>query len=188
MQDTATGLLPANTPLTADEVVVVGVDETNLSNEYANIAAWIAHYGATEARAEGAVLRAKIERDDGKDELKRTWAQIDAQIRTANAALAKPEKITVDGMAALVEVHPDWLAARAAQKLREYGVAAAIEQQSYLGALCKALHAKRDMLVQIGANVRKEMEGELRTRIPGGTDAYIDAAKHRIAGGNLPGT
>lgn len=125
------------------------MNPANLNASFMDQASLLVHYGTLEAQASRQV-------DDVKLLLENTEAAVDRKIR--DEAATTGTKTTEPQLEKLVARHPKVIAMKKA--LNE---AKQIEKIAKIAV--EAFRHRKDMLVQVGANERKEMEGEIVTRI-----------------------
>lgn len=129
----------------------VAVEPTALEEEFVRLPADLAYWNERYARAYKNYAVAKIARE-------RTGARLNIQLREEINAQqtdpkAKAKGPTVDAVAAQVDNHADMIAARDAE------IDAEVEKVRLYGVL-DAVRSKKDMLVQIGAHIRVEMQND----------------------------
>jgi hypothetical protein len=135
------------------------IDTTRLSECMANQASHFVHY-ATQT------VRAKRQHERCKVALEIIEAKIDAEIRTKLSGLVerdgkgndKPVKVTEPQVAAALRGDARWKAAN-------ISVINAMHQYRLCEAAERAFEHRREMLKQIGEDMRIEAQGQLRTQI-----------------------
>lgn len=142
----------------------------NLSDAMVSQSSLFAHYGVLSARASKQV-------DDVKLLVENTEAAVYRKIRDDLAA--KGEKITEAQLEKLVARHERVVAAKKA--LNE---AKQIEKVANLAV--ESFRHRRDMLVQLGAYERQEMQGELAVRIRESREQEYENTKEAVLARRRP--
>lgn len=127
-----------------DVAGVTDIDPLALDEEFQRAPADFAYWSNQLAQATKASMRAKFDRE-------RTYAKLLIETRETLG------KKTVDEVEARVVCHPEYEIA----KLNEIDSDA---ERARLYGIVESLRVKRDMLIQIGAHVRAEMERDPQTR------------------------
>lgn len=135
-------------PITRDDERVVVEEIVTISDDFNTE---YRRQASNYAYVAGLHARAKVRTVVLKNQLKLLTAQLRGKAR-AELKAEKPNKDTVD----------DWVTTRSAfqKKQRELEEATGLEEE--LGAVVEALEHKREALMGLGANYRKEMDPELR--------------------------
>jgi hypothetical protein len=138
------------------------IDVNDLSTGFSTQAAIFVHYGRKQAAAErqSAVKKLLIET---------THAQLDRKIREEAAAAGK--KTTENGIEQEIATNPIFIKAK-----MEHIEADSIETANRITV--EAFRQRKDMLIQLGADARQEMQGEMRMSAASST-AHIDAYKEK---------
>lgn len=127
-----------------DVATVTDIDPLALDEEFQRTPADFAFWSHKLSEATKTSLRAKFERD-------RVGAKLLIEMRETLG------KKTVDEIEARVTTHPDFVEA----KLAEIDAEA---ERAKLWGVVESLRVKRDMLIQMGAHVRAEMEHDPQLR------------------------
>jgi len=141
----------------ADEAIYleecIAIEPVAIQEEYVRFPADLAYWNGRAADTLLTHLRTK-------SELERVEAQLNIELRETVAAEGK--KVTVDMLEAMVRVHPTYQAAKLT------AIEAEVAKARHAGFV-DSLHSKREMLISMGAHIRKEMEGDpvLREQIRG---------------------
>lgn len=129
-----------------DDGVDFSIDPENVKDEYTRIPSFIATLNGVYAQSLRIAIMAKLNRD-------KVYAQI-AQDIVADSE-KKPAEATIKQMVMLDE--------RYTRAVEQYAVAE--ERKALAFGRAQAMIAKKEMVVSLGAHVRKELDG-----IPGGAD------------------
>ena len=127
----------------------VTLEPTAISEEYARVAADLAYWNEQYARAYKKFLQAKLNRERVEA---RTHLELKEKLK-ASSDDSKRKGPTVDDLKAAVSSNPEVMAAQEAEVLAE------AEKVSLYGAV-DAVRAKRDMVTQLGAQFRIEMQND----------------------------
>lgn len=122
----------------------VTIEPVAIQEEYVRFPADLAFWNGKAADALQAHLHAK-------NNLERTEAQLQLTLREQFAAEGK--KVTEAVITAAVTTHDEY------QKAKVAAIAAEVEKARCSGYV-DSLHSKREMLVSMGAHIRKEMDGD----------------------------
>ena len=122
------------------------VDKNNLSESFANQGGMFAHYSV-------AVYQASLQASSKKLLMDTIYATLDKEVR--EAAVASGEKITEDKVKQSIRMNPKFIIAQ-----KDHIEAEAL--YDHYRNLLEAFRQRKDMLVQMGADAREEMKGELR--------------------------
>jgi hypothetical protein len=122
----------------------VRIDPLDLREEYMRLPGDLATANARYAEALDAYLEAEAH-------AKSETAKLYLQLRELMAI--KGDRVTEAMLLATLESSPKWL------EIRGRVVSAEVDKVRARG-LCDAIHAKREMLVSLGAHVRKEMDND----------------------------
>lgn len=126
----------------------VAFNEHNLNESFMNQAAHVAYYSVIAHRSAEAHEKAKAKLD-------LVEAMIDNELR--NEAIDKGEKVTEALLAKKIKLDTRYQAA-------QYAVIEARTKAGITKDAMEAFRHKRDMLIQVGADQREEMKGELRMK------------------------
>lgn len=132
--------------------------------------AWINHHGQF-AYYGTLVAKSSFQYSQYKDKLEKHEALLDAQYR--NQILSEGGKPTEKAIDALIKSDKSW--GRLATLVNTARMYADIHKTNLT-----ALEHRKDMLMQMGAQMRKEMEGQLRLNIAAGTDADRTSMQEKI--------
>lgn len=125
------------------------VSPADVSSSFYDQAALFIHYGTQAARAANQV-------DRFKQLLKLAEAQIDKEIR--DAAAEEGKKLTESLIEKEITRHPKII--QITKALNEAKL-----QEQLANVAVESMRHRRDMLIQIGAHARTEMQGELRLAV-----------------------
>jgi hypothetical protein len=132
--------------------------------------AWVTHHGQY---AYHGVLVAKstFQHNQFKDKLEKLEALLDAKYRAD--LLSRGEKPTEKAIDALIKSDKSWGAlSRLVNTAKMY---ADIHKTNLT-----ALEHRKDMLMQMGAQMRKEMDGQIRLNMAGATEADRAAMQDKV--------
>ena len=130
---------------------VVSIEPTALDEEFTRLPSDLAYYNQLFANAQRRYMLAKMD-------VERVEARLTIEVRETLAMAAGSSRgPTVDAVKAEVASRKDYQDAHLAE------IDAEIEAGRLKGVL-EALRTKRDMLIQLGANVRAEMAGDAHLR------------------------
>jgi len=124
------------------------IDPTNLHEEFVRLSADLAHWNAKYALAHENYLEADLELDRTEAALHIEWRE-----RLADEG----SKVTEGAVKERVQTDQKYIAARIAK------IDAEVERLKSRGVV-DSIIAKKDMLISLGATVRKEMDGNPRLR------------------------
>lgn len=133
------------------------INSENLNDDFVEISGLFFFYSSRYAKAEHQRLRAK-------QALDLLYAQLDSQIRETSEK--KPSEAQIKSMITMEDSYQ-----KALSTLNDAGLIADLAK----GAV-DSLKAKRDALIQLGANHREEVKGALRSRTP--SDSAHDLAQN----------
>lgn len=146
--------------LTDAETLAVRIDPIRIQAEYLRLPGELAYWHAMLANAHQDHREAELA-------LRRTAARLRSRHRARLTALG--DRITEGELQAAVEDDPAWVARMVDE----------IECEARVGrlrALCRALDAKRDMLVSLGAHIRVELQGDPSLRHANASARHMEAA------------
>jgi hypothetical protein len=124
----------------------VSIEPLALEEEFIKMPADLAYWNERYAEAVRGFLTAKIGRE-------RIEARLHIEIRETLAAKGDKKGPTIADIEAGVSTHPEMIAARDAEIMAEV-------EKVRLAGVIDAVRAKRDMLVQLGARARIELEND----------------------------
>lgn len=168
----------------------VRLEPLALEEEFVRIPSDIAYWTSRHARAIGAHLRAtarkkrlwgllrvQAQRELEEEELERCTIKVshDGKVEGPAKPPKKYKDPTVDAIDARVESYPEWRTATDDEADAE------VERERLKGAVL-ALIAKRDMLVQMGANHRAEMERDPVIREKANQEVYFRSLNSKATG------
>lgn len=132
--------------------------------------AWITHHGRY-AYQGSLAAKSSFQHSEYKDKLEKLEALLDAKYR--DQLISEGVKPTERAIDALIKADKSWGAlTRLVNTAKMY---ADIHKTNLI-----ALEHRKDMLMQMGAQMRKEMEGQLRTVSPGGTEMQRAVIQEKI--------
>lgn len=132
--------------------------------------AWITHHGRY-AHQGVLVARSSFQYNEYKDKLEKLEALLDAKYR--DQLIAEGAKPTEKAIDALIKADRSW---GALSKLVNTAKMYADIHKTNL----TALEHRKDMLMQMGAQMRREMDGQMRTTMPGGTEVQRTAMQEKL--------
>ncbi|KAA5604351.1 hypothetical protein F1188_15935 [Roseospira marina] len=144
----------------------VQINGTDLNNAFLEQSSLLVHYGVQAGRAAHQVDRVKQLQ-------KLAEAQIDKEVR--EQASDEGRKITESAITAQITAHPKMV--QLAKMLSEARL-----QESLADVAVESLRHRRDMLVQLGAQARTEMQGEIRVAMGEARAAEEKAVRDRLPG------
>lgn len=132
--------------------------------------AWINHHGRY-AYYGTLVAKSSFQHSQFKDKLEKLEAILDAKYRTQ--ILSEGGKPTEKAIEALIKVDKSW--SKMATLVNTARMYADIHRTNLT-----ALEHRKDMLMQMGAQMRKEMEGQMRMSMTGAGAAERDLLQERV--------
>ena len=132
--------------------------------------AWINHHGQF-AYYGTLVAKSSFQYSQFKDKLEKVEALLDAKYRSQ--ILSEGGKPTEKAIEALIKVDKNW--SRMATLTNTARMYADIHKTNLT-----ALEHRKDMLMQMGAQMRKEMEGQLRTNFAAGQQVERETLQEKI--------
>ena len=132
--------------------------------------AWINHHGQY-AYYGTLVAKSSFQHSQFKDKLEKLEALLDAKYR--NQILSEGGKPTEKAIEALIKVDKLW--SRMATLVNTARMYSDIHRTNLI-----ALEHRKDMLMQMGAQMRKEMEGQLRTNFAMGASIEREELQDKI--------
>lgn len=139
----------------------VTIDEDRINEEYCRVAADLAYWGRRHANAEEAYLAAKA---NVKREAASAWIRTREKLEEEESerAAAQERKFKPPAVA-LIDKHTE-LDEGLAMARATFASAARMREET--SSIVSAVHTKREMLVSLGATLRKELEMDPSIRSP----------------------
>ncbi len=136
----------------------VVIDEANVTDEFCRVAADRAYWGSELSQAIENELMAKLTVDGAKGDLKNSEAKAYLAVKLEYEGAKKPPG--VDHTNALVEVDENVSEAQRTLMAARGALVMASTEKERIHGIVTAIDMKRDMLISLGAHLRKEMVGE----------------------------
>lgn len=141
-----------------DELVrAIHINREDLSTEFTNFPGWLAYWGERHGEASAEVALAKAKLENAADALRDTEARVEMDLREGATKMAG-KKPTEGVLEAMTRINPRVMEARGEIRAARLELAQAEQRKGQAWAIIRALEAKHDMLVQLGADARVAMQ------------------------------